>query len=522
MKKIFAAISFIFLFSQSLTAYASETSYNVKSGISYSQQWGLYIANIVENDGKITNIIIDRLANGKSSKKLHDNYGIKPVSSLNKDWWEQVAYYENWIVKHGIESVKTDEKGHALNPDLISGATINIAELSQAVKNAIDEKTEEGGYAIKTCTSYRRDWGIYIANVIFKDGKIFKILTYDLLPNGENAKEKYESCDVKNVTSLTYSDHEPLGNMRTAFLNDVFFKAVEEQSKGHIKINPKWNGEISISYDALKTVKDGSKAQITVIVPEYCMKELPLHQIFKSFPIGLTGQKQVNFFSGIYKEVPELLQEIENQGLHVIFTATGYPVAFFSSKPIPDLHAIKGQKWRSASFWHKDFLSNAGAIPVTMSWGQGVFDALNDGSLEGLMVNVDSGYDIKAHKAAPNILTSQKLWLGHEYIIAMNKDVWEKLSDDDKKAFERAAEISYSTLGGVMEAAYHEQLKILSSNGANVRILSDEEVKFWENTTDYRAIQNKWVQKQISEGLNSAATVLNKINDYMKNFKGLQ
>ena len=139
MKKIFAAISFIFLFSQSLTAYASETSYNVKSGISYSQQWGLYIANIVENDGKITNIIIDRLANGKSSKELHDNYGIKPVSSLNKDWWEQVAYFEGWVLKNGVESVKYDKDGHAENVDLISGATIGIDDLTIAVKDALSK-----------------------------------------------------------------------------------------------------------------------------------------------------------------------------------------------------------------------------------------------------------------------------------------------------------------------------------------------------------------------------------------------
>ena len=308
-------------------------------------------------------------------------------------------------------------------------------------------------------------------------------------------------------TILTYSDHEPLGNMRTKFLNDVFFKSIEEQSQGRVKINPHWNSEISISYEALKTVKDGSKAQITVIVPEYCMKELPLHQLFKSFPIGPTGQEQVNFFKGIYKEIPELLQEIEAQNLHIIFIATGYPVAFFSSKPMPDLKAIKGQKWRSASFWHKDFLTNAGATPITMAWGQGVFEALNDGTLDGLMVNVDSGYDINAHKAAPNILTSQKLWLGHEYIIAMNKSAWEKLSASDKK----------SKLGEVMNAEYFNQLEILRADGADVRILSDEEIKFWENTTNYKAIQDKWVKEQ-EQTIISTEKVLILIRNYMRKF----
>ena len=199
MKKLTAILAVLIFVSVSATAFAEV---NVKSGISYSQQWGLYIANIVENDGKITNVIIDRLANGKSSKELHDNYGIKPVSSLGKDWWEQVAYYESWVVEHGLEVVETDEKGHAVNPDLISGATINVAELSEAVKNAMDGKTEDGGYTIKTGTSYNDTWGLYVANVIFKDGAIFKVLLDYITKDGENIKEKYDNYGMKTVSTI--------------------------------------------------------------------------------------------------------------------------------------------------------------------------------------------------------------------------------------------------------------------------------------------------------------------------------
>ena len=68
--------------------------------------------------------------------------------------------------------------------------------------------------------------------------------------------------------SLTYSDHEPLGNMRTKFLADVFFPAVEKESHGRVKIIPHWNAEISTGYDALKALRAGS-ADLAVVVPEY-------------------------------------------------------------------------------------------------------------------------------------------------------------------------------------------------------------------------------------------------------------
>ena len=275
MKKL---LIIVLMLTVASSACAAEHLYTVKSGLAFSNTWGLYIANVIEKDGKISNVIIDRLANGKSSKELHDNYGIKPVSTLGKDWWEQVAYYESWVVEHGVNAVRTDEKGHALNPDLISGATINVAELSQAVQNAVDGKTEEGGYVLKTGTSYNSTWGLYIANVVMKDGKIFGVLIDRIDNKGEDSKEKYDSYGIKpyssinkdwwqqvayyedwvlkngidavryddkghaenvdlisgatigiddltlavldalksnEVTRLTYSDHEPLGNMRT-------------------------------------------------------------------------------------------------------------------------------------------------------------------------------------------------------------------------------------------------------------------------------------------------------------------
>ncbi len=1068
MKKLIAIFAVLIFVSVSATAFAEV---NVKSGISYSQQWGLYIANIVENDGKITNVIIDRLANGKSSKELHDNYGIKPVSSLGKDWWEQVAYYESWVVEHGLEAVETDEKGHAVNPDLISGATINVAELSVAVKNAVDGKTEDGGYTIKTGTSYNDTWGLYVANVIFKDGAIFKVLLDYITKDGEIAKEKYDNYGMKPVssinkewweqaayyedwvlkngidavkydaegkalnvdlvsgatmliddmtmavldalkdeatitvkqgklrgetseglrifrgipyaeppvgklrwhspvtakswegirdatkfgnrafsaltndqqqgsprsedclylnvwtpaktqseklpvmvwvhgggfqfgsgeepayegsnlarkgvvvvtfnyrlgvlgflshpeldregasgnyglqdqiaalkwvkenissfggdpdnvtlfgesagamsigilmasplahglfhkaicesgalwdgyigplesfseahkrgedfmkamgaksidelrampaeklndsalwdfssnpivtafspnvdnyvlrefpgaifargeqmkipllagwmeaeyfpfkafalphstpeefrteaakmfgedrmqefiklypidetersafeltsdytiseqtfyilerqskldvpvygyeftytspyspiashivdmpfvfgtltnqyifggksaqpeqkdrefsdaimnywtnfaktgnpntdglpewpeyksglimdlgnkiearqnnkldrfnfigsfrskgvfplrwrnpetTTLIYSDHEPLGNMRTRFLNDVLFPAVEKESNGRIKIAPHWNGELSISYKALSTVQEGKTAQLAVVVPEYFMDALPFHQVFKSFPIGPTGQEQVNFFRNIYEKIPALKDEIEKQNLHVIFIATGFPAAFFSHEALRNLSDISGQKWRSASFWHKDFLSNAGAIPVTMPWGSEVFEALAEGSLDGLIVNIDSGYDIKAHTQAKYVAVSPKLWLGHAYLIAMNKDVWNALPEDVKASFERAAESSYNQLGAVMNAALPEQIKYLEADGSHVRFLSDEEISEWESITKYRAIQDKWADDKAG-----AYEILEAVRNYIQ------
>ena len=331
---------------------------------------------------------------------------------------------------------------------------------------------------------------------------------FHVIPNAEHVafmKEEglREVCALIDdfiAVKLTYSDHEPLGNMRTRFLNDVFFTAVERESHGRVKITPHWNAKISTGYDALKTLRAGI-ADMAVVVPEYCMKDLMLHQLFKSFPVGPSGQEQVEFFRRVYDEVPALAKELEACGIHAAFIATGYPAGFFSAKTLADIKDIKGQRWRSASFWHKDFLANAGAEPVTMPWGPGVSEALNDGRLDGLIVNIDSGYDISAHKPAPHILTSPKLWLGHEYIIAVNKTVWESLSDEDKEAFARAAESSYSQLGVVMSESFNKQIETLKADGADVRLMTDDEVSYWESATNYHTVQEKWTKGQDIDGI---------------------
>lgn len=178
------------------------------------------------------------------------------------------------------------------------------------------------------------------------------------------------NAQKSTVKILKYSDHEPLGGMRTRFIKEVFFPAIEKESKGRLKIDDHWGSEIATGYDALQATGKDNTTDVSIVVPEYVANNLPLHQIFKSFPKGPTGDNQVKFFRQVNEKIPAFPEELEKQNVVNVFFATGFPVAFLSTKPLNNLQDIKGEKWRSASFWHKDFLQNAGAIPVTMPWAK--------------------------------------------------------------------------------------------------------------------------------------------------------
>ena len=312
-------------------------------------------------------------------------------------------------------------------------------------------------------------------------------------------------------TVLRYSDHEPLGGMRTKFIKEVFFAAIEEESNGRLKVKDHWDSALAASYDALRVVGEGSVADMGIVVPEYTANDLPLQQIFKSFPTGPSGAKQVAFFRRVYAEIPALGAELAKKNLVDVLFGTGYPVAFFSTGALNSLNDLKGSKWRSASFWHQDFLRNQGASPVSMPWGEGVFKAMQARTLDGLMVNVDSGYMLKVHETAPNVLLSKDLWLGHVYVLVMNKKTWDALAKEDREAVQRAAETAYKTLGAVMDNSFDAMVASMRKEGVKVRLLDGKELDAWNASTRDQEVQAAWVKAQEAKGNAEARAVFEKV-----------
>lgn len=251
---------------------------------------------------------------------------------------------------------------------------------------------------------------------------------------------------------------------------------------------------------------------MAIVLPEYTAKALPLLQIFKSFPVGPAGDKQVAFFRRVYAEIPDFSAELKKSNVTEILLSTAYPVAFFSTGPLKTLEDIKGNKWRSASFWHLNFLRNAGATPVTMHWGEEVYKALEARTLDGLMVNVDSGYNLKVHEHAPHVLLSRDLWLGHVYLLVMNRDTWDGLAKEDKDSIQRAAETAYKALRPLMDSSFDAQLKDLKKAGATIRLLEQKEVDAFKTAARYQEVQEAWVKEQESKGVKDAGPVLEKVS----------
>lgn len=311
--------------------------------------------------------------------------------------------------------------------------------------------------------------------------------------------------------TLKYSDHDPLGGMRSKYIKDVFFAAIEKESQGRLKIEDYWGGVLANGNEALRVVGDGGVVDMALIVPEYAPNDLPLHQIFKSFPAGPgKWDDQLALYQRVHKEIPEFPAELKKKNVVNILFSTGLPVAFFSTKPLNTLNDIKDNKWRASSRWHLAFLQNAGANPVSLPWGE-TYMALQTRTLDGLMVNLDGGHMIKSHEAAPNVLVSQGLWWGTAYLLVMNADTWDELSKDDQAAIQRAAATAYAAFGGIVDTSFSELIDDMKQSGTKVRILEPQELEDWKTATKYPEVQAKWVKEQQERGMKNADEILGKV-----------
>ncbi|HHY75453.1 MAG TPA: hypothetical protein GX500_01570 [Firmicutes bacterium] len=92
---------------------------------------------------------------GETKTELKDRYGMKRVSSIGKEWYEQAAELEKWMIGKTVDEIKAmktkqrDESHPAVPdvPELTSLVTITvqdyIAALEEAYKNAVE--VPEGG-----------------------------------------------------------------------------------------------------------------------------------------------------------------------------------------------------------------------------------------------------------------------------------------------------------------------------------------------------------------------------------------
>lgn len=86
--------------------------------------------------GKITS---DLSSKPQTKVELGDSYGMKKKSGIGKEWYEEIADLEKWMVGKTVDQVKAMKlnDGKTAEPDLSSKVTISVPDYIEAVSEAV-------------------------------------------------------------------------------------------------------------------------------------------------------------------------------------------------------------------------------------------------------------------------------------------------------------------------------------------------------------------------------------------------
>ena len=166
-------------------------------------------AVVVDADGKIVKCVLDVAQNKmaftaegkvimkdefKTKQELKEEYNMKPASGIGKEWYEQAAAMEEFVIGKTAAEVKgiaVDEDNKPTDADLAAGCTMAVGDfieaISQAAESAADLGTQEGdklGLGVVTVMNeHTKDatadaegqceaYSTYVATTTGADGKI--------------------------------------------------------------------------------------------------------------------------------------------------------------------------------------------------------------------------------------------------------------------------------------------------------------------------------------------------------------
>lgn len=114
------------------TYFASVNGYNgATTAVMYVNENGMIKSLFIDSAHKV-----DEVATTK--KTLGSDYGMKNVSSVKKEWNEQVALIEKRVIKdQNIKFIKIDKESGTM--DTVNGVTIRVGDYEKVLKDLLKQ-----------------------------------------------------------------------------------------------------------------------------------------------------------------------------------------------------------------------------------------------------------------------------------------------------------------------------------------------------------------------------------------------
>lgn len=276
-----------------------------------------------------------------------------------------------------------------------------------------------------------------------------------------------------------YSNGYAKDHYQTGLLADEFFKRIDEETNGRLKIRHVAGGALLKPENTIEGVR-GKVANLGSTVVSFFPGQLPISATLASlvdlrYGNSLTLDQVADLTAKLLEQVPEFSAEFEKQGLKPLLFVPSPAYAIISNEPIADLDDLQGKKIRTLGNVLPKLVEAAGAVPLSVAFGE-IYTSLQTGVLDGAMTDPPAMLNARFQEVSKNLLTTGPqagaFTAIAPVVFVVNLEDWNALPEDIRDAVSKVA----AEMRQVASAQVHEyaakSFRELEAAGVTVRHLS--------------------------------------------------
>lgn len=306
-----------------------------------------------------------------------------------------------------------------------------------------------------------------------------------------------------------FASNAPENTMR-GHIEDLYLSEVERLSGGEIKIQRFWAQSLVKGKEILKSVQDGV-ADFGFINPAYYPKRLLLLNGTMLVDQGpSSSENMIAAYKDIYDQVPGIKDELSKYKQHMVFMYTGTPYSFISRTPLKSTDDLKGKKARSSSRWKMADFQALGATPVSVAFPE-CYMALQTGTIDTVLTNVDAQDRGKLYEVAPNLWVWDHMWLAMPFLVSINDKSYQKLSPKGKAAVDGAMQSIIAKVHDLYREELKKSLDVMKQSGVTITHASKADYDVWFKLPSHEKNKATWIREAGAAGVKDAPGAYQKI-----------
>jgi TRAP-type transport system periplasmic protein len=281
-------------------------------------------------------------------------------------------------------------------------------------------------------------------------------------------------------------------------------KKIEDESKGRIKIQMFSSMQLGGTPPQLFDQARDGVVDIVWTLPGYTPGRFPKSEVFElPFIAGLSAEKTSR---ALWDYVQKNAMD-EYRDVHVLALHTHGPGLFHTKQPVTGLESLRGMKIRGGTRVVNSMLVKLGATPVGMPV-PAVTEALSKGVLDGTTIPWEVAPALKVQELVKHHTTfaGDRALYVTTFVVAMNKNAYNKLPADLKKVIDDNSGAEFSALiARTQDVGDNVGRDLALKNGNKINELEPAEVQRWKRTAG--TVESEWVKEMQAKNVDGARLV---------------